>query len=318
MGIWRGIFGWKALFRWDALGVIVPGIFIAVGVGVLSVDWFPYHLLIAQICFAVAALLCVIKFVGHAIESEGTLVSRWLFGIMLTSIVIALTIWVDYAIQVHKDLLALTIQGPPLTPPNGGEMPLPPQSSTPPPNQPEKSPPKATKPAQPRSTTTPSLPQPQPQTEPQTVINAPGGIGISGGRVTNPTVNNFAPPQRTVSEEQLDNLRQALGGSTGKVSSNCPMADDEGCSFAESIREAFESAGWTTGPHVGLTAPTGKKQPFVFVELVDPFHPSLTENLVITGLKSMSIPVIAGHGNDARGDDVPIFIDASIVPVKPQ
>ncbi len=67
MGVWRSIFGWKALFRWDALGAIVPGIFVAVGVGVMSVDWFPYHLLIAQIFFAIGALLCVIKFIGIGI-----------------------------------------------------------------------------------------------------------------------------------------------------------------------------------------------------------------------------------------------------------
>jgi hypothetical protein len=157
-----------------------------------------------------------------------------------------------------------------------------------------------------------------PATTPQTVINAPGGIGISGGQVTNPTVNNFAPPQRTISKEQLDDLRLVIGGSTGSVSSNCPMSDDEGCNFAESIRKAFENVGWNAGPHVGLTSPTGKKQPFVYVGLVDPFHPSINENLVISGLRSMNISVIAGHSNDARGDDVPIFIDASVVPIKPQ
>jgi hypothetical protein len=96
------------------------------------------------------------------------------------------------------------------------------------------------------------------------------------------------------------------------------MSDDEGCNFAESIRKAFENVGWNAGPHVGLTSPTGKKQPFVYVGLVDPFHPSINENLVISGLRSMNISVIAGHSNDARGDDVPIFIDASVVPIKPQ
>ncbi len=32
---------------------------------------------------------------------------------------------------------------------------------------------------------------------PSTVINAPSGIGIAGGEVTNPTVNNFGPPPAT-------------------------------------------------------------------------------------------------------------------------
>src|SRR5882672_188824 len=34
------------------------------------------------------------------------------------------------------------------------------------------------------------------QKPPQAVINAPQGIGIAGGNVTNPTVNNFAVPNR--------------------------------------------------------------------------------------------------------------------------
>jgi hypothetical protein len=164
-----------------------------------------------------------------------------------------------------------------------------------------------------KQTKTPSQ---QPTPQPTVTNNAPGGFAVSGGTLTNPTVNNFAPPQRTISKEQLDNLRLALAGTTGSVSSNCPMSDDEGCAFAESIRQAFDSVGWNAGPHVGLTAPTGKKQPFVYVGLVDPYHLSTAENLVMSGLKSMNIPIVMGHSNDARGIDVPIFIDATIVPFK--
>lgn len=119
MGVWRSIFGWKALFRWDALGVIVPGIFIAAGLGMLGVDWFPFHLLLAQICFSLAGLLCLVKIIGHAVESkEDTVRSRWIFGVTLGLICLAVTGWVDRTIQVHEDLLGLTIQSPPLTPPN--------------------------------------------------------------------------------------------------------------------------------------------------------------------------------------------------------
>ena len=81
--IWKSIFGWKALFRWDALGAVVPGILIAAGLGMLGIDWFPYHLLLSQICFAIAGVLCVVKIIGHAIESKDSVRSRWIFGIVL-------------------------------------------------------------------------------------------------------------------------------------------------------------------------------------------------------------------------------------------
>ena len=159
----------------------------------------------------------------------------------------------------------------------------------------------------------PKLETPQPQ---QQTINAPNGIAIGGGTVMNPTVNNFVPPQRIISKEQIDHLRLVLAGTTGNISSNCPMSDDEGCTYAENIRRAFGSVGWNAGPHVGLTVPTGKKQPFVYVGLVDPHHLSPAENLVLLGLKTMNVPFLVGHSDDARGSDVPIFIDAEIVPFK--
>jgi hypothetical protein len=53
----------------------------------------------------------------------------------------------------------------------------------------------------------------------QVVINAPGGIGISGGTVTSPTVNNFglrqhgSPPRKSVkkSTDSLDLQARAIG-----------------------------------------------------------------------------------------------------------
>jgi len=43
---------------------------------------------------------------------------------------------------------------------------------------------------------------------------------------------------------------------------------------------------------------------------------SPAENLVLLGLKTMNVPFLVGHSDDARGSDVPIFIDAEIVPFK--
>jgi hypothetical protein len=140
MGVWGSIFGWRALFRWDALGVVVPGIFVAAGLGMLGVEWFPYHLLLAQICFAVAGLLSLVKIIGHAIESKDTVKSRLIFGVTLGLVFVAGTVWVDYAIQMHMDLVALTIQPPPLTPPSLPDLTRP--VPNPKPNTPSRMPPK--------------------------------------------------------------------------------------------------------------------------------------------------------------------------------
>jgi hypothetical protein len=102
MGVWGSIFGWKTLFRWDVLGAIVPGIFLAVGVGMMTVDWFPRNLLIAQVSFTIAIVLFVIKAIGHAIESEGSRVSRILFAFFLP--LVSITLWWQAItnIQQHK------------------------------------------------------------------------------------------------------------------------------------------------------------------------------------------------------------------------
>jgi hypothetical protein len=51
-----------------------------------------------------------------------------------------------------------------------------------------------------------------PQQPQQQSISAPNGIAIGGGTVTNPTVNNFAPPARTLTKDQHDKIVSALAG----------------------------------------------------------------------------------------------------------
>ena len=102
MGVWGSIFGWKNLFRWDVLGAIVPGIFLAVGVGMLTVDWFPGNLLIAQVSLTIAIVLFVTKAIGHAIESEGSRISRSLFAFFLSLVSIAIWWQAITSIQQHK------------------------------------------------------------------------------------------------------------------------------------------------------------------------------------------------------------------------
>ena len=106
-GLWRSLFGWRHLFRWDVLGSLVPGVFIAVGIGMLSVDWFPHNLLISQTCFSIAALLFIAKTIGHAYTTRGNVLSKIMFCTAICGLVLAVAIFAANAIQSHKPVDAV-------------------------------------------------------------------------------------------------------------------------------------------------------------------------------------------------------------------
>lgn len=103
MGIWRSIFGWRGLFRWDVFGVVVTGLLLASGLGMLGIEWFPHNLSIAQICFVTACIFCLVKFVGHAIESQGSKASRLIFALVVSIALCLLTALIVGGIQQHKN-----------------------------------------------------------------------------------------------------------------------------------------------------------------------------------------------------------------------
>jgi hypothetical protein len=57
--------------------------------------------------------------------------------------------------------------------------------------------------------------EPTPKSSVQT-NSAPNGIAIGGGTVSNPTVNNFAPPQRALSSDQKTALIECPKNNPGK------------------------------------------------------------------------------------------------------
>ena len=115
MGNWANIFGWRTLFRWDTLACIVPGLFLAVGLGMLTVDWFPYHLLISQISFALAFLLSLVKTISVAIQSRNRTLASVMFGIFLCVVLAGAALFIETAIQRHKKEL---ITSTPVTQPH--------------------------------------------------------------------------------------------------------------------------------------------------------------------------------------------------------
>ncbi len=105
VGLWRGLFGWDTLFRWDVLGALVPGVFIAVGLGLLGIDWFPDNLMISQVCFSVAALMVITKTIGHAHTNNGSVISKVIFCVVLCGITLVIALFTVLAIQSHKPKL---------------------------------------------------------------------------------------------------------------------------------------------------------------------------------------------------------------------
>lgn len=80
--------------------------------------------------------------------------------------------------------------------------------------------------------------------EPQTSISAPNGIAIGGGNVTNPTVNNYAPPQRQIPTPIADALILALKQYPGEAHLNSDSGDLEANTLARQFFSIFVAAGW--------------------------------------------------------------------------
>jgi hypothetical protein len=88
---------------------------------------------------------------------------------------------------------------------------------------------------------------PKPDTKPPVQINsAPNGIAIGGGTVTNPTVNNnnFAPPQRALSEDQKTSLIACLKTNPGKYTIGALSGIREAYTYAQDWYNVFNGAGW--------------------------------------------------------------------------
>jgi hypothetical protein len=79
-----------------------------------------------------------------------------------------------------------------------------------------------------------------------TVI-APNGIGVTGGTVTNPTVNNYinsAPPPRRLTKEERDALVSCLKTRTGTFIIGAIINNGEAYRYALDFSEVFSAAGW--------------------------------------------------------------------------
>jgi hypothetical protein len=76
--------------------------------------------------------------------------------------------------------------------------------------------------------------------------NAPNGIAITGGTVTNPTVNNIntAPPPRRLTNEQRLLLKDCLKGNAGSFIVGAIANNSEAYRYALDFSEVLSDAGW--------------------------------------------------------------------------
>jgi hypothetical protein len=100
--IWESIFGLETLFSWTVVGCLVPGIFLAGGFAMLTVDWLPHNLLISQVAFTSGALFFVTKIIAHAKESEGSVPRRTIFALLMSALTLVSCGVFCWNIQKHK------------------------------------------------------------------------------------------------------------------------------------------------------------------------------------------------------------------------
>jgi hypothetical protein len=74
--------------------------------------------------------------------------------------------------------------------------------------------------------------------------NAPNGIAISGGTVIQPTVNNFTPSNRRLSDSQKATLKSCLAEKTGTYTVSAIANNGEAYQYAQDFSEVFSGAGW--------------------------------------------------------------------------
>jgi hypothetical protein len=92
------------------------------------------------------------------------------------------------------------------------------------------------------SSTKPKTAPPAPPTQ----AVAPNGIAITGGTVTNPTVNNYEPPQRTLSPSQRSELIELLRISGPfTITVRCAQGNFEAQTYSDSLISVLREAGWT-------------------------------------------------------------------------
>ena len=134
---------------------------------------------------------------------------------------------------------------------------------------------------------------------PSVVVNAPNGIAIGGGIVTNPTVNNYGPRSRRLTADERNNLKVAVSGTKDRVIIWFFGGEDTQA-VAQDFYDVLHEAGWEmAAPH-----PEGAIQVEPQKCDVAVFLPASSRNeqatpatiAVVTAMKALSMHLSVGFG----------------------
>jgi len=143
--------------------------------------------------------------------------------------------------------------------------------------------------------------------------NAPNGIAISGGNVTNPTVNNFSPPERRLTQAQtveLDSLAESLPESTAQWLSVEAENDPESSTYGSEIRAVFATRNKVKGKDLTLRLverPPVPKGVYVLVSGEKDKNFSFAQ-AISNRFTQVGIPVTFARGSDLEEGQVKIVI----------
>jgi hypothetical protein len=130
-------------------------------------------------------------------------------------------------------------------------------------------------------------------------VSAPNGIAITGGNVTNPTVNNFGTPERHADAVQLAKIKQVADS----LPSDSPqwffietMNDTETVNYAGEIESVFQQDGRVTSLITRLTErPPIPHGVFVITKGQEDEHFQIAQNIA-NGLSAAGVPAVQFEG----------------------
>jgi len=143
--------------------------------------------------------------------------------------------------------------------------------------------------------------------------SAPNGIAISGGNVTNPTVNNFSPPERHLTPaqtEELDMLAESLPDSTVQWLTVEAENDPESSTYGSEIRAVFATRNKVKGNDLTLRLverPPVPRGVYVLVSGEKDHNFSLAQDIA-NRFAQVGIPVTFARGSDLEEGQVKIVI----------
>jgi pimeloyl-ACP methyl ester carboxylesterase len=145
------------------------------------------------------------------------------------------------------------------------------------------------------------------------VNNAPNGILVAGGTVTNPTVNNYGPRSRRLTADEEESLKAALSGSKARVIIWFFGGDDTQA-VAQDFYDVFVQAGWemsASTPEGAIQTEPQRSDIALFLPASSANEPAgAAETALVSAMKSswMHLSVGTGLSGNIPGGSVKLVV----------